>query len=80
MTAFEPLADQMRATRDEVRPDRLFVLIAPFLYAAYALLTPPFQSFDENQHLDRAWQISSLQFTGERRGAQSGGELPPGLR
>jgi uncharacterized membrane protein len=79
MTAFEPLAEEMRATREEVRPHRLFLLIAPFLYAAYALLTPPFQSFDENQHLDRAWQISSLQFTGERRGAQSGGNLPPGL-
>jgi uncharacterized membrane protein len=46
---------------------------------AYALLTPPFQTFDENQHLYRAWQISSLQLTGKRRGSQSGGELPPGL-
>jgi uncharacterized membrane protein len=54
-------------------------LVAPLLYAAYALLTPPFQTFDENQHFYRAWQISSLQFVGDRRGWQSGGELPPGL-
>lgn len=60
-------------------PRRLFLLLAPFLFAAYALLTPPFQNFDENQHVYRAWQISSFQLTGERRGAQSGGELPPGL-
>jgi uncharacterized membrane protein len=79
MTAFEPITDQMSSARHETRPHRLFLLIAPLLYAAYALLAPPFQSFDENQHLYRAWQISSLQFTGERRGAQSGGELPPGL-
>jgi uncharacterized membrane protein len=60
-------------------PQRVFMLLAPLLYAAYALLTPPFQNFDENQHLYRAWQISSLQFIGERRGRQSGGELPTGL-
>jgi uncharacterized membrane protein len=64
---------------DKARPHRLFLFIAPVLYAAYALLTPPFQTPDERQHLFRAWQISSLQFVGERRGWQSGGELPPGL-
>jgi uncharacterized membrane protein len=64
---------------DKARPHRLFLFIAPFLYAAYALLTPQFQTPDEHQHLFRAWQISSLRFIGERRGWQSGGELPPSL-
>ena len=68
-----------QAHRSSNEPRRLFLLLAPILFAAYALLTPPFQTFDENQHVYRAWQISSLQFTGERRGPQSGGELPPGL-
>jgi len=60
-------------------PVRIFLLLAPFLYVAYALITPPFQNFDENQHLYRAWQLGTGQLVGERRGHQSGGELPPGL-
>lgn len=58
---------------------RLFLLIAPFLYAAYALLTPPLQSPDEHQHLFRAWQLSDGIVIGERRGAMAGGVLPGGL-
>jgi len=70
----------MRAIIASARlPHRLFLCLAPFLYAAYALITPPFQAFDENQHLYRAWQLASFQLIGEKRGAQAGGELPPGL-
>ena len=79
MTALQPITERTRIVGRRSRASRLFLLIAPLLYAAYALLTPPFQTFDENQHLYRAWQISSFQLTGERRGLQSGGELPPGL-
>src|SRR4051794_23595305 len=80
MTAFQPIAQQVSTVRQDVRPHRLFLLIAPLLYAAYALLTPPSQAFDENQPLYRAWQIGSFTLTAERRGVESGGELPPGLR
>ena len=69
----------LRTADGELSIHRLFLLIAPLVYAAYALLTPPFQTPDEQQHLFRAWQISSLELTGERRGRESGGELPPGL-
>jgi|tagenome__1003787_1003787.scaffolds.fasta_scaffold20980752_4 uncharacterized membrane protein len=79
MTAYQPVLDRTRLAGDDARSGRFFLLVAPLLYLAYALLTPPFQNFDENQHLYRAWQISSFQFVGERRGRQSGGELPPGL-
>jgi uncharacterized membrane protein len=58
---------------------RLFLLIAPFLYAAYALITPPLQSPDEHQHLFRAWQLSEGAIVGERRGERSGGVLPGAL-
>lgn len=57
----------------------LFLLIAPFIYAAYALLTPPFQSPDEHQHLFRAWQLSQGQLIGVRHGHESGGVLPDAL-
>ena len=60
-------------------PHRLFLLLAPLIYAFYALITPPFETPDEHQHLFRAWQISSFQFLGESRNGVSGGELPPGL-
>jgi hypothetical protein len=58
---------------------RIFLLIAPILYAAYALLTPPFQSPDEHQHLFRAWQLSDGAIIGERRGDVAGSVLPGGL-
>lgn len=74
----------MPTTMDDQRPSaraqsRLFLLIAPLLYAAYALLTPPLQSPDEHQHLFRAWQLSNGTLIGERRGDKAGGVLPGGL-
>lgn len=60
-------------------PAHLFLLIAPIIYAAFALLTPPFQAPDEHQHLFRAWQLSQLRLIGERRGNEAGGVLPESL-
>jgi len=62
-----------------LRPDRLLLLIGPLLYFAYAILTPPFQTPDEHQHLFRAWQLSQGQLFAERRGAAAGGVLPYSL-
>jgi uncharacterized membrane protein len=58
---------------------RIFLLIAPLLYATYALITPPFQTPDEHQHLFRAWQLSEFQLFAERRGDELGGFLPDSL-
>lgn len=58
---------------------RFYALAAPLIYLLFALLTPPFETPDEQQHLFRAWQLSDLQLIGEKRGDMSGGELPPGL-
>lgn len=60
-------------------PARLYALLAPLLYLAYALVTPVFQTPDEQQHLYRAAQLASGQLLGERRGNQFGGDLAPGL-
>lgn len=61
-------------------PARLYALLAPLLYLAYALVTPVFQTPDEQQHLYRAAQLASFQLLAERRGDELGGELPPGLQ
>lgn len=58
---------------------RLFTWLAPALYLFFALVTPPFQTPDEQQHLFRAWQLSTFQLIGERQGEISGGYLPPGV-
>jgi Predicted membrane protein (DUF2142) len=58
---------------------RLFTWLAPALYLFFALVTPPFQTPDEQQHLFRAWQLSTFQLIGERQGEVSGGHLPPGV-
>lgn len=58
---------------------RLFIWLAPALYLLFALVTPPFQTPDEQQHLFRAWQLSKLQLIGERQGEVSGGYLPAGV-
>lgn len=76
---FQPVMASFQTWREDRRPQRLFLLLAPFLFAAYALLVPPFQTFDETQHLQRAWQVSQGELSAELRGRQSGGDLPPGL-
>ena len=58
---------------------RLFLWLAPLLYIAFALLTPPFQTPDEHQHLFRAWQLADGTLFAERRGAEVGGVVPGGL-
>lgn len=60
-------------------PLRLYILLAPLFYLAFALLTPPFETPDEHQHLFRAWQLSEGGLIAERRGDEVGGELPTGL-
>ena len=58
---------------------RLLIWAGGLLYLAYALITPPFQTPDEQQHLFRAWQLAQGQLHGERRGDQAGGMVPAGL-
>lgn len=60
-------------------PLRLYWMLAPLLYAAFALLTPPFQTPDEHQHLFRAFQLAHGQLIATRRGEVSGGAIAPGL-
>ncbi len=58
---------------------RLLLIAGGLLYLAYALITPPFQTPDEHQHLFRAWQLAHSQLVGERRGKEAGGMVPVGL-
>ncbi|HEX5182701.1 MAG TPA: DUF2142 domain-containing protein [Allosphingosinicella sp.] len=58
---------------------RILLIAGGLLYLAYALITPPFQTTDEHQHLFRAWQLAHFQLHGERRGGEAGGMLPTGL-
>ncbi|WP_324808337.1 DUF2142 domain-containing protein [Sphingomonas sp. LY29] len=79
MTTRTPWLEVLLSHLKNVNSGRLFLCIAPILYAAYAVLTPPFQTPDEHQHLFRAWQISELSLYGERRGEMAGGEVPEGV-
>lgn len=71
--------DALRAKPGWSDPYRLYILLAPLFYIAFALLTPPFETPDEHQHLFRAWQLASFELVGERHGVEAGGQLPPGL-
>lgn len=42
------------------RPERVFAVVGGLCALALAILTPPFQSPDEHQHLFRAYQLSEL--------------------
>jgi uncharacterized membrane protein len=68
-----------RFWQGEHHESRIFLVLASLLYAAYALLTPPFQTPDEHQHLFRAWQLSELHLISERRGDAVGDVLPDSL-
>lgn len=78
-TAEAPAALAEQGSALPLRIARLFVWLALPLYTLFALITPPFQTPDEHQHLFRAWQIASGQFVGERQGEEVGGRIPPGL-
>lgn len=76
--------DAARAAEPGFRTDlqalrRLLLIAGTLLYLAYALITPPFQTTDEHQHLFRAWQLAHFQLHGARRGGEAGGLLPAGL-
>lgn len=58
---------------------RVLLAAGAFLYLAFALVTPPFQTPDEHQHLYRAWQLAHFQLHGERHGERAGGMVPAGL-
>ena len=62
-----------------IRPDILFLAFAPIMGLACLVLTPPFQVADEPSHFFRILQVADGGIVGERRGAESGGELPTGL-
>jgi uncharacterized membrane protein len=58
---------------------RAILAAGALVYFAFAIVTPPFQTPDEHQHLYRAWQLAHFQLHGERRGEQAGGMVPIGL-
>lgn len=62
-----------------IRPDVVFLAVAPIMGLACLILTPPFQVADEPDHFFRIVQVAGGAMVGERRGAESGGEIPAAL-
>jgi len=69
----------MKKIADWIRPEIVFLAFAPIMGLACLILTPPFQVADEPSHFFRIVQIAEGGIVGERRGAESGGEIPAGL-
>jgi len=69
----------MRKPTDWIRPEIVFLAIAPLLGLACLTLTPPFQVADEPEHFFRIVQIAEGHLLGERRGTESGGHVPAAL-
>jgi uncharacterized membrane protein len=57
-------------------PSSFFLLVGSIAVLALAVLTPPFQTPDEQQHLLRAYQLSELHVMPQRSGALAGGYEP----
>ncbi len=60
-------------------PEWFFLAIAIPFGMALLILTPPIQSPDEDFHLLRAFQLSEGRVIAEKRGDETGGELPISL-
>jgi hypothetical protein len=69
----------MKRIADWIRPDIVFLALAPLVGLACLILTPPFQVADEPSHFFRIVQIAEGGLVGERRGAEAGGDIPAGL-
>lgn len=78
------MSKRSTAAAEDRRPVRVFIVLAPLFGLLYAFVTPPFQTPDEPQHLNRAFQLSELRVIGRRQGAGSeakaGGFLPRSLK
>lgn len=61
-------------------PEKVFVLIASIFGVLFLVLTPPFQSPDENRHFYRAYQISEGTFIPTKYDQRIGGFLPRKVR
>jgi uncharacterized membrane protein len=61
-------------------PEKLFVLIASIFGLVSIVLTPPFQSPDENRHFYRAYQVSEGTFISTKIDNRVGGFLPEKVR
>lgn len=59
--------------------EKVFVIFALFFGMLFVLITPPFQSVDENFHFYRAYGIASGQFIAQKENNLSGSELPKSL-
>ncbi|PHR21424.1 MAG: hypothetical protein COA38_18770, partial [Fluviicola sp.] len=59
-----------------LRPEQVFVLLAAFFGILFLLLTPPFQSPDENRHFYRAYHISQGSIFATKMDGRVGGFLP----
>jgi len=69
----------MKKIADWIRPESVFLVLASLVGLACLILTPPFQVADEPSHFFRIVQIAEGRVVGERRGAESGGEIPSAL-
>lgn len=69
----------MKKIADWIRPEIVFLAVAPILGLACLILTPPFQVADEPSHFFRIVQIAEGKIFGVRKGAESGGEIPSAL-
>ncbi len=60
-------------------PIKVFVIFALFFGIIFIFLTPPYQVSDEDNHFYRAYQLSGLEFRGQKTQVGPGGALPRSL-
>lgn len=59
-----------------IKPQNAFIILALIYGFLLLVITPPFQVPDEFNHMKRAYQISNLEFIGQRQEKNSGGNIP----
>ncbi|MFK7785076.1 MAG: DUF2142 domain-containing protein [Crocinitomicaceae bacterium] len=62
------------------KPEYVFLLLSSIFGVLFVLLTPPFQSPDENRHFYRAYHISQGSFSAKKVDGRVGGFLPKKVR
>lgn len=61
------------------KPEKVFVLLASVYTLVFIMLTPPFQSPDEQKHFYRAYQVSTGDWFVEKSDDRLGGEVPASI-
>jgi len=68
LSSLTRLGSRLGSSADRIHLETAYLVVALILGLVFMVLTPPFQTYDEPSHYQRAWSVAQGQFLGARDG------------